>query len=434
MKILNKKNRLLTIAIAGLVLHSASSQALTLEQVVSKALKENPDFVTQTHQQQISEESIAISNSGFLPKLDLKAEAGYNKAPYTVSNKDQVPVTGSVTLTQPIYSGLSTVYDVDRTEAELRQESLKTFSTAERVALAITQAYLEVLRTKETVELSQLNLDTHLRLQKDIKDRFTNGVSNRSDWTQMEGRTALSQSNLITARNDFADAKANYEALTGFAIDEFEKPFLEASFMPEKRALALEVAAKEHPLLKAATETIDAASAQYKVTKSPFMPKVDVVLKSQWNDSDVGNQQVRTDGYSAKMVVEWNLFSGGADDANRKIASSQLNVAKSTRDNTHRQVMQEVRLAWAAYDAASRQKEFNQQHVTFSKETQDLYEQQFKVNRRTLLDVLDIENELFRARTAYIAADYAELSSKYRLLRSTGQMLKALKLTAYLEK
>jgi len=290
------------------------------------------------------------------------------------------------------------------------------------------------LRTKETVELSQLNLDTHLRLQKDIKDRFTNGVSNRSDWTQMEGRTALSQSNLITATNNFEDAKANYEALTGFAVDEFEKPVPDVNLVPEQRQQALQTAEKEHPLLKAATETIDAATAQYKDSKSPYMPKVDLVLKSEWDDTDVGNQQVRTDGYSAKVVVNWNLFRGGADKANRKIASSQVNVAKSTRDNTHRQVMQEVRLAWAAYNAAIRQKEFNKQHVGFSKETQDLYEQQFKVNRRTLLDVLDIENELFRARTAYIAADYAELSSKYRLLRSTGQMLKALDLVDYINR
>jgi len=290
------------------------------------------------------------------------------------------------------------------------------------------------LRTKETVELSQLNLDTHLRLQKDIKDRFTNGVSNRSDWTQMEGRTALSQSNLITATNNFEDAKANYEALTGFAVDEFEKPVPDVNLVPEQRQQALQTAEKEHPLLKAATETIDAATAQYKGSKSPYMPKVDLVLKSEWDDTDVGNQQVRTDGYSAKVVVNWNLFRGGADKANRKIANSQVNVAKSPRDNTHRQVMQEVRLAWAAYNEAIRQKEFNKQHVGFSKETQDLYEQQFKVNRRTLLDVLDIENELFRARTAYIAADYAELSSKYRLLRSTGQMLKALDLVDYINR
>jgi len=88
----------------------------------------------------------------------------------------------------------------------------------------------------------------------------------------------------------------------------------------------------------------------------------------------------------------------------------------------------------AISNAAIRQKGFNKQHVGFSKETQDIYEQQFKVNRRTLLDVLDIENELFRARTAYITADYAELSAKYRLLRSTGQMLKALDLVGYINR
>jgi len=432
---MNKKNILLTTAIAALMIQSATSYAVSLEQVVSDALKDNPDFATQTHQQQISRDRVTKSKSGFLPSLDVSGRTGPRRNHSSDKrDRDQVPSSAAIILTQPIYSGLSTVYDTERTEAELREEALKTFSTAEQVSLAIAQAYLEVLRTKETVELSQLNLDTHLRLQKDIHDRFANGVSNRSDWTQMEGRTALSQSNMITAINDFEDAKANYEALTGFAVDEFEKPVVDANLVPEERSQALKDAAQKHPLLKAAKETVEASLAQYKGTKSAYMPKVDLLLKSEWDDPDTGFPDERDDSYSAEIVVNWNLYHGGADQANRKIARSQVEVAKSTRDNTHRQVMQEVRAAWAAYDSSRRKKEFNQQHLTFSKETQDLYEQQFKVNRRTLLDVLDIENELFRASIAYITADYAELSSKYRLLRSTGQMLNALHLTDYIAK
>jgi len=427
---LNKKDLFILPVMIGGIFYSVTANALSLEKAVLKSLKDNPEFVTQTHQQKISEDTVSKSNSGYMPRLDFNAAAGYQYSPHAI-NKKSTPLNGALVLTQPIFSGLSTVYSVEESEEESKQEFLKTFSTAEQISLAITQAYLEVLRTQETLKLSEENLNAHERLEVDIKDRYTNGVSNRSDLTQMEGRTSLAKSNVMIAVNDLEDAKANYEALTGFEIDSFEKPEPDMGLVPIKRKQALEMAAIEHPLLKAAKRTISASLAQYEGTKSPYMPNVDVVLKAAWDDEDVTAGIGRDDGYSAKVVMNWNLFRGGEDKVNRQIASSQVNVAKSTRDNTYRQVMQEVRLAWAAYTSASRQKTFNDEHAGYSKETKALYEQQYKVNKRTLLDVLDIKNELFRAKTAYISSDYAELAAKYRLLRSTGQMLKSINLEGF---
>jgi len=414
------------IVIVYSLLQTSLSSATTINDAISQSLNNNPDLITQQHQYNISIDSITKANTGFQPSIDVRAEAGFEQDPNRV-DQDLSPVLGSITTTQPLYSGLSTVNDVARAEAESKQEYLRTSATAQKISFSIAQAYLEVLRTQEIVDLSKLNLETHFRLEKEIKERYDQGVSNRADYSQMEGRTALSQSNVIAAVNNLEDARANYEALTGVAVDGFIKPSLTNELLPSEKQQALDIALLEHPLIRAADETINAAKAQYKGTDSPFRPSVDLQFKAEWGE-DIAGLSTSHEEYSAKVVVNWNLFQGGRDQINKKIASSQINVAKSTRDRTLRQVFQEARLSWAAYDAAVRQKGFQQDHVDYTSETQKLYEEQFQVNRRTLLDVLDIENELFRARSAAVSADYAELIAKYRLYTSMGRMLKAVKL------
>ena len=105
--------------------------------------------------------------------------------------------------------------------------------------------------------------------------------------------------------------------------------------------------------------------------------------------------------------------------------AQQLNKAKDLRDRTFRSVEEGLRLSWSALDLTLQQKEFLSDHVDSASETVMSYKKQYKLGKRTLLDLLNTENELFEARKGYLDAKYDEQYAKYRVMNATGNLLKA---------
>ncbi|MDW1810844.1 TolC family protein, partial [Vibrio sp. Vb2362] len=101
--------------------------------------------------------------------------------------------------------------------------------------------------------------------------------------------------------------------------------------------------------------------------------------------------------------------------------------AKDLRERAYRQVEEGLRLSWSALDLTLQQKEFLADHVDSASETVIAYEKQYRIGKRTLLDLLNTENELFEARKNYLDARYSEQYAKYRVMNATGQLLNALR-------
>ncbi len=131
----------------------------------------------------------------------------------------------------------------------------------------------------------------------------------------------------------------------------------------------------------------------------------------------------------AMVRVRYNLFAGGRDLAREKEASYKIGEAKEIRERAYREVVEGANLAWNAYEFLGPQKQYIREHVIAAKDTQVAYSQQFNLGQRTLLDLLDTENELFEARKDYLTAEYDEVIAKYRVLNATGQLLDSLRVT-----
>ena len=125
----------------------------------------------------------------------------------------------------------------------------------------------------------------------------------------------------------------------------------------------------------------------------------------------------------AMLKMRYNLYNGGSDVAKSRRAAYQINKSKDIRDRAHRMLEEGTRLSWSALTLSKKQKLFLQEHVDASARTVIAYEKQFKIGQRSLLDVLNTENELFEARKAYLTAEYDGILAKYRVLNATGLIL-----------
>jgi len=129
---------------------------------------------------------------------------------------------------------------------------------------------------------------------------------------------------------------------------------------------------------------------------------------------------------SAQLVMNWNVYRGGIDTALRREHIYRHAQAKESRTEAARTLENDVRQTWAAMvSAGERVNEFAAQAVANEKVVA-AYKDQFELDRRTLLDVLDSQNELFVSRSNAVNAEYLEMLAVYRLLSLQGKLLPTL--------
>ena len=307
------------------------------------------------------------------------------------------------------------------------------------MALDVSKVYLNYLRTDEVLKLAEKNLNSHKEIYDQIKQRTDSGLGSTADLSQISGRLARANANVISARNNLLDAKAQFIRVVSADPVDLIQPVPDADMLPKDLNSSLADAEKNHPILKSAANDIRAAENERSSTQANYYPQVSLELNGSWNN-DVGGEDgvsalasQNVGGYSNDIVamvrVRYNLFAGGKDLAREKESAYKLGEAKEIRQRAQREVVEGVNLAWNAYEMLAPQKQYIRDHVIAAKDTQSAYAQQFNLGQRSLLDLLDTENELFEARKDYLQAEYDEIIAKYRVLNATGRLLDSLKVT-----
>ncbi|WP_458734640.1 TolC family outer membrane protein [Zobellella taiwanensis] len=423
-----------TLAIAVLSALWLPAQAQTLEEAVTEALMTHPRVKEAFHLYQSRQYDQDAAFAGYLPRLDAGAGIGYEDtdSPGTRSNPaadDSLTRRElGLSLRQMLFDGFKTSSNVGRTGAEADAQRYSLLATAENVALSVAEAYLNLLRYSEVVELSRLNLETHEQIRSDIQKRTDSGLGSSADYTQIQGRVARAYANMTSAENNLRDAQSRFMSLVNREPEELRQPRPDANYMPATLDDALVKAGESHPTLLMAAHDVEAARYQYEGAKSGFYPTLAIEVDQNWNDN-IDGVEGRNEDLTAMLRMRYNLFNGGADVAASKSASALEMQAKDIKMNAHRQVSEGTRLAWSAYETLGRQKEFLRKHVESSYQTVEAYKKQFTLGDRTLLDVLNTENELFEARRSYIEAEHDHLLAEYRIMNATGQLLEALRFT-----
>jgi adhesin transport system outer membrane protein len=422
--------------------------AQSLEQAVALALDTHPDIRQAFARFKSKEEDVNRASAGYLPTVDITAGYGYE---YTDSPGNRRSALGfddgetelgrgefGVSLRQMLFDGMFTSSEVKRTKFEASAEQWALISTAEDLALSVSQAYLNYLKNQQLVTLSEKNVESHQVIYGQIKERTDSGMGSIADLSQVTGRLARAQSNLIAARNNYQDARAEFISLTNIAPDDLVMPVPDADMLPNDNASGLILAIKDHPIIKSARQDINAARAFGGSVKANYYPKLSLEVAANADNDVAGENGLNRFGtnvgghrndFSVMLRMRYNLSSGGKDVALERSAAYQTIEAKEINYRAHRQVTESYGLAWNAYSMLGLQKQYIQQHVVTSKDTQEAYQQQFSLGQRSLLDLLDTENELFQARKDYLDANFDELSARYRLLNVTGQLLDSLRVT-----
>jgi adhesin transport system outer membrane protein len=296
--------------------------------------------------------------------------------------------------------------------------------TSEQISLRAIETYLDVLRRQEQLVLIQDNLHAHEKTYEQIKLRADSGVGRKADLEQIQARQALSQANVASAEANLRESIINFKRVVGEAPMDLVKPE-PAGSLPASADEAVEAGLNNHPILNSAKADIDATIAQTHAAEAALHPRVDLELGADWNNHLDGVKFKDNDAY-AMLRLRYNLFRGGADSARVSETKIQTLEAIEVSNRTRRQIEESTRLSWNALQTAMDRLPKLKEQADATERTRDAYYKQFNIGQRTLLDVLDSENELYTAKSNYVDAQYIELFAHYRLAADMGKLLDSL--------
>lgn len=426
-----------SVALAGVLsLTAGPVLAGDLADTVHKAIAYNPDVLVTQDDRRAIEQNVRGAKAGYLPRVDLNAGIGGEKS----DNASTLGATGrqgylglhreesGITITQMLFDGFFTRQEVARQTATLQAASYRVLAAAEDVGLRATQTYVDVLRRREQVELARDNLAAHQRVYDQIRMRSERGVGRVADTDQAAGRLALAKANLEAQLGNLRDAEIAYLRVVGEMPADVAAPTAPANALPADLAALTAEARDTHPTLASAVADIDATVAQHAQARANDYPRFDLELGASHN-SNIDGVRGADEDLIAMVRMNYNIYRGGADLARKRSTAHRISQARHIRDRAEQQVIEEASLSWNDYQTAQTRLDLLRQHADSANATRGAYVKQFNIGQRTLLDLLDTENERFVAELNYIDGKYRLLYAQYRIVASKGRLLGAMGVT-----
>ncbi len=408
----------------------------TISEAVDQTIKTNPDVLIDANRKLSLDEAVKQAKGGYLPKIDLNlgygSEWSQNITTRPKSGRDDVLTRreAGLTLSQLIYDGSATTSEVERQEARVNSASRKVAGTSEQIGLRAIDTYLTVLRRTELLKLAQANLEVHEKTYNQIKIRHEGGIGRKADLDQAQARLSLSQANVASAEANLREANIAYNRIVGTMPDTLVKP--DVATAPASVDEALTYALDNNPIVRSAMADVQATEAQRRAAESLLKPRLNLEMGTSFNNDLDGVDYKNQDAY-AMLRMRYNLFNGGADVAKISEATIQTQEATEVLNRTKRQVEESLRLSWNAMLTAQDRMPKLKATAEAAERTRDGYAQQFNLGQRTLLDLLDSENELYNSRANYLDAQYIDMFARYRLMADMGRLLENLGVEARVE-
>lgn len=399
----------LTLACLATAAQAQTASTSGLSGAVQKAISNNPEVTARLNALRAAANEQDVARGGYRPSVDLSANVGRENNRITTRTPESQSLTRNgiaLTATQVLWDGQSTRKEVERLGHARLTRYFEFLASSEDTALEATRAYLDVQRYRKLVQLAEDNYVQHKFAHNQLQSKFKAGVGRGVDSEQANARLALADSNLTTEVANLHDVSARYLRIVGEApaanlpsATELDKGIQAQGTDASAQALA------RNANISAAVENLRAVRAQAQERDSAFQPKVLARVRSGVGKNFDGVPNEKRDT-TAELVLNWNLYNGGSDRARTRQYVDLVNQAADQRDKACRDARQVMAIAHNDIKKLKDQLAVLDRNVLAIEKARDAYRQQFDIGQRSLLDLLNAENELYTARRSYAGAEF----------------------------
>lgn len=429
------KNSLSKIAFAATLASTcfaASAGQGPIQDAARTAVTSSPEVTGKLQAFNASRKEVGIAKAGWLPRIDLLADAGRDSDAFGANNRNMTSNSISLSATQMLWDGMATRSEVDRLGHASLVRYFELLQAGDDVALEAVRAGIDVARQRELVRLATENLADHQALYDKMSGRVTQGVARGVEQDQAAGRLALAKANLATETSNLHDVNERYVRIVGeIPPADMGMAGLDATMsagLPTSEEDAINKAARLNPAIAASVENLRALQEQGSARRaSAYQPRIELQGRAD-SGRNIGGTQDLSRSTHLGLTMRWNLFAGGADQARVQQAADLIAQAASLRDKSCRDTRQTTAIAYQDISKLNQQIELTGQHAASTSAVLRAYQQQFDIAQpgRSLLDVLNAQNEQYGAVRANMMARYDQVLAKARTHAAQGSLIPAL--------
>ena len=407
----------LAVLMAGL---SMTAPAQTLPEVVNQALQTYPAVLAGAARTSAARTDITRARSAHFPQLGISANANAFSSGSGPVGTERSTVSPTARLN--LWSGGKIEAEAQRAEALSLGAEHQQAITRDEVALSAAEAYLNWAKTADLYSLAVRNVNAHRETLNDIQKISQADTGRRVDFEQALVRMENANLALQQRKSDFAQAIQRVRRFWHGDMD--ARPVnLDADVlptgvlgnMPASLVEAMAMVSEDLPAIAQSRAQLRAAEASVRVARGEYWPTVDLALSRQLNNS---GQQVAF----AQLQVNAPFYNGGGTSALVEGAVAQVQSAEFALEEARLLAREKAAFAWQEWASAKSRSETGLSQSLVGERLVTAYRQQFRVARRTLLDLLNIQSDTFNYLSAARAAFHDERLARVRLLAATGEL------------
>ncbi|MEK0085427.1 TolC family outer membrane protein [Benzoatithermus flavus] len=426
---LERATALLAVAACLALSGTGLAAATTLQDALVNTYLTSPRLEAGRAQLRQADELVPQALSGYRPQLFLNGGINHDRTTTRakartlggvgVFEQNRTAESVGVTVRQNLYAGGGTQAAVSRAENQVRAQRAQLLALEQSVLLDTVSAYTAVYRDQVVLDLA---LNNEQRLQRQLqatRDRFQVGEVARTDVAQAEARLSRAQADVESAKADLAASRAAYRRVVGEEPTNLVEPKTLVA-LPKTLADAQALAAS-NPDIVAATFSLYAARDAVDVAYADLLPSLDLQAQAQLAD-----EPTYQTNWSRSTAIGLNLtiplYQGGGEYARVRENRQLERQRRNELETAHRTVQEQVAASWDRLLAATAAIEAFRAEIKANEIALEGVQQEALVGSRTVLDVLDAEQELFTSQVNLVRARAEEILASYQLKLAVGQL------------
>ena len=409
-----------------------AASAFTIFDAINQAVTTNPGVGEATANRRATEAELRQTQSTLLPQVRLEARAGRNK--WDLQNTIVPPLgndtwltsrESSIVVRQLLFDGFTSINEIWRQAARVDAAAYRARERTELIALDASEAYIDVTRYMRLITLADQNVAAHRALQANVDARFQGGRAGEGDQQQVLERVEAAIAAQAQFRQQYDEARGTFRRAIGIEPHNLRTPG-RLGRLPTSKDQALAVALRGNPTIQAAQSDRDAAKHAFDATAGAFLPSLHFEGRSLWGRNTATTFGDRTD-MAANLVASWDIFRGGQDTWRRVEQSERWQEQSMRHARLQRGAFEFVDRAWAVRTLTGDRIAALRREIVAGRRVIDAYQKEYELGQRSLIDLLNAQNQLFNASVSLESTLAVAVFSDYQLLAAMGNLLDYLK-------
>ncbi|HEU4660760.1 MAG TPA: TolC family outer membrane protein [Pseudolabrys sp.] len=423
---------LILLTVAAMLDCAAGAEPFTLRDAILMAVQTHPSVGEAAANRRATEAELRQQQGTLLPQIRIEANAGPERTnqrdaivPPINNNKWVAGSEASIVLRQLLFDGFTSINEIWRQAARVNGAAARVHERSGLAALDAAEAYIDVVRYTRLVALARENLAAHQRIASNVESRFRGGRAGEGDLEETRERVESARAALEQFRQNLDEARGKFRKSVGTEPYNLRVPGRLPN-LPVSKDQALAVTLTKNPTIRAAQADVDAAHYAFRSTAGAFLPTVSLEARAtEGNDTDnfVGHFSQE----SVKAVASWNIFSGGQDGWKRAEAAERYTEETMRHARLQREAFESIDKAWAARTITNDRIAALVRQIAADKKVIVAYGKEYDLGQRSLIDLLNAENQLFNAQVALESAKGVAVFADYQLLAAMGKLLEYVK-------